>query len=121
LRNIWQSLRWFESEILRQTRSHRLDSTLRRTPDEFVHLKLKTNVQLVHQNPFDDLPRVDPSENWRKKHGAAAGRQIVTLHFVARPFVILAGAHYKFRFVAHGEMVNVRPEIFVRFAAAGRL
>ena len=100
---------------------HPSDSTLGRAPNEFVHLKLKADVQLVRQNPFDDLPRVDPSENWREQHGMTAGRKIAVLHFVSRPFVILAGAHYKFHFVAQGEMVNVRPEIFVRFAAAGRL
>jgi len=41
----------------------RSDSPLRRVPDEFVHLKLKPNAEVIGQNPFDNLARIDPAEN----------------------------------------------------------
>ncbi len=44
----------------------------------------------------------------------------MTLNLVARPFVIFAGSHHKFHFITRGEMVDVRPKIFVHFAAARR-
>src|SRR4029453_11839712 len=66
-RGIRQSLGRFKSEIFRQTYSHLSDSALGRAPDEFVHLKLKTNIQAIGQDPFDDLARIDPAENRREK------------------------------------------------------
>jgi len=39
------------------------DSALCRTPDEFVHLKLKPNAEFVRQHPFDNLTGIDPAEN----------------------------------------------------------
>jgi hypothetical protein len=39
------------------------DPSLRRAPDKFVHLKLKSDTEFVRQNPFDDLARIDPAEN----------------------------------------------------------
>ena len=50
-----------------------------------MYLKLKTDVQLICQNPLHDLAGVDPPENRREEHGAAARGKIVTLHFIARP------------------------------------
>src|SRR4030095_5642164 len=93
------------------------DTTLRRPPDEFVHLKLKTDVQIICQNPFDDLAWIDSSEDWREQHGAAAGGKVATLHFIARPLVIFPRTDNEFHFISSGEVVNVRPKIPVHFAA----
>src|ERR1700720_1572097 len=35
------------------------NTALGRSPNEFVHLELKTNIEFVRQNPFHDLARVD--------------------------------------------------------------
>src|SRR5437867_511150 len=99
----------------------RSDSALGRAPDELVHLKLKPHIELIGQDPFHDLPRIDSSENRREQHGVTAGRQIVSLHLFARPFVIFAGSHYEFHFIKEGKMVDIRPKILVSFAAARRL
>jgi hypothetical protein len=32
-------------------------------PDEFVHLKLKTDVEFVFQNPIHNLARIDPAKD----------------------------------------------------------
>ncbi len=49
-----------------------------------------------------------------------ARRKIVPMHLVARPFVIFPRAHHEFHFITRGEMINVRPKIFVHFTAARR-
>src|SRR5262249_52709021 len=41
-----------------------LNSTLGRSPNEFVHLELETDSEFVSQNPFHDLARIDPAEDW---------------------------------------------------------
>src|SRR5438132_48017 len=108
------SLRYALSNIFARVST----SALHWHPDEFVHLKLKTDVQLVRKDPFDDLTRVDPAKDGREEHCMAAGCEVVALHFIARPFVIFAGAHHEFHLVAHSEVVNVRPHVLVYFATA---
>ena len=41
-----------------------LDPALCRAPDEFVHLKLETDLEFLGQNPVHDLARIDPAKNW---------------------------------------------------------
>src|SRR6478672_10437949 len=77
--------RWLTQPPYKNGRS---DSALGRAPDEFVHLKLKPHIELIGQDPFDNLARVDSPENRREQHRVTAGRQIVSLHLVTRPFVI---------------------------------
>jgi hypothetical protein len=48
-----------------------------------VHLKLKSNIQFVRQDPFDDLTRINPAKDRREEHSVTAGGKIVALHFVA--------------------------------------
>ena len=73
----------YECEILRlrsgrplEAGSHRSDSPLRRRPDELVHLKLKTDVEPIGQNPFDDFARIDSAKDWREQNGVTASGQI---------------------------------------------
>jgi hypothetical protein len=56
-------------------------------PDEFVHLKLKTDVQFVCENPFHDFARIDPAENCEKST-ARQRREVRIAVLFARPFVI---------------------------------
>src|SRR5437763_13257675 len=65
-------------------------AALRRRPNELMHLQLKTRLQIIAQQPIDDFPRFDPTENRRKQNGVTAGGKIVLAHFLPRPFVILA-------------------------------
>jgi len=55
-----------------------------------VHLQLKTNVEPIGQDPFDNLARIDPTENRREQNGVAAFGQIKAANLVGRPFVVLA-------------------------------
>jgi len=82
-RHVGQSLRRFETELFGQSSAHRSDPTLRRAPDEFVHLKLKPDIKFISQNPFNDLARIDSSEDRREEHGMTAGWKNVTLHLIA--------------------------------------
>ena len=43
-----------------------LHSALSGSPDEFVHLQLKTNAQIIRQNPFHNFARIDSAEDRRK-------------------------------------------------------
>ena len=75
LRGVGQGLCGFKTEVFGQARSHVAEITtrsralsssnpaLRGAPDEFVHLKLKTDLQVVGQNPFDNLARIDSPED----------------------------------------------------------
>ena len=76
LRRLRQNLRCLKSKIFRQTRLHHSDSPLCRRPDELVHLKLKTDVEPIGQNPFDDFARIDPAKNRREQNGVTASGQI---------------------------------------------
>src|SRR5437762_2805536 len=76
LRRLWQNLRCFKSKIFSQTRSHNSDSPLCWRPDELVHLKLKTDVEPIGQNPFHDFARIDPAKNRREQNGVTASGQI---------------------------------------------
>ena len=98
-----------EAVALRLPRATRrpLHSALRRRPDELVHLELETNGQLVGQNPFDDLARIDPAENRREENRATALRQSMLTHLRARPFVIFARADDEFHFVARRQVLDV--------------
>ncbi len=64
-------LRSAQDDIARASGS---DSALRRRPDKLVHLQLKTNVELVRQDPFHDFARINPAENGREQNGVAAFR-----------------------------------------------
>ncbi len=55
-----------------------------------MHLQLKTNVEPIGQNPFDNIARIDPAENRREQNGVAAFGQIKAPNLVARPFVVFA-------------------------------
>src|SRR5437762_7523954 len=83
-------------------------AALRRRPDELVHLELESHVEFVRQNPFHDFARIDPAEDGREQDGVTTGREIEALHFVARPFVIVARADYEFHFVALGQILDNR-------------
>src|SRR5436190_17996239 len=98
-----------------------LNPALRWAPDEFVHLKLKTHVEFVLQNPFHNLARIDPAKDRRKEHRMAARCQIVTLYFLASPLVIFATTDHKFHFVTQRKIIDVRPTILVHFTTSGRL
>src|SRR5207237_1640385 len=65
LRRARQSLRRFKGEILRQASAHGSHPALRRRPDELVHLQLKADIELVRQNPFHGLARIDSTQDWR--------------------------------------------------------
>ena len=43
------------------------------------------------------------------------------LHFIAGPLVIFPRTDNEFHFIPGGEVINVRPEIFLHLAAARRL
>src|SRR5260370_4903822 len=98
-----------------------LHSTLGRGPDELVHLELKTDVELVLENPFHDLARIDPAEDRGEQDCAAAFRQIKLAHFVTRPFVIIARAHNEFHFIPLGELIDVRPKLLFHLAPTATL
>src|SRR5438067_13776540 len=118
---IRQILRCIKSKIFRQTLSHRSDSPLCRTPDELMHLKLKTNVQAIGQNPFDNFPRIDPPKNRRKQNSVTALGQVKPVDVLARPFVIFPRADHEFHFVPRPKMVDVRPKVLFYFPAPRRL
>ena len=52
-------------------------------PDEFVHLKLESDVEIISQDPFDDFARIDSAENWRKQYRVTLRRQIEARDFFA--------------------------------------
>src|SRR5438094_3371698 len=106
--------------VLRSSRV-RSDSTLCRRPDELVHLKLKTDVEPIGQNPFDDFPRIDPAKNRREQNGVTASGQIEPVNVLPRPFVIFARANHEFHFIARTEVIDVRPKVLFYFSAPRRL
>src|SRR5260370_8439319 len=63
-------------------------STLGRGPDELVHLELKTDVELVLENPFHDLARIDPAEDRGEQPSPPAFLQTQPTHFASQPFQI---------------------------------
>ena len=65
-----------------------------------MHLQLKPDRQLVLDDPFDNLPWLDATEDRREEHGGAAFRKIVLAHAIARPFVIFARTDHALHFVA---------------------
>ena len=37
-----------------------------------MHLQLEPDVEIVLQQPLDDLARINSAKDWRKQHGPAA-------------------------------------------------
>jgi len=91
-----------------------------RVPEGFVQLELEADIQLVLQNPGRDIRGLNPAKNRRKENRFHPLGEREPAHLLPRPLVVFAGTDHKLHLIARGEVVDIRPQIAGRFAAAGR-
>ncbi len=88
----------------------RLDTAAGRVPDVLVHLELKTDFEIVLENPIDELAWFELIKHSREQNRKASGK-VKFLNGFFGPEVVFAGANDKLDFIVRLKFVQIPIEI----------